>query len=314
MRVLVTGSSGYLGARLLERLQRDPGVTEIIGIDERQPQEYHPKLTFYQQSVTQPYERYFEGVDAAVHLAFVFEPIRDGRWGERVNLEGSERFLRGLREHGVAHGVLVSSATVYGARPDNPIPLTEESALRGEPDFHESRDKTRVEALCAAFASRQTQLKIVRPCIVTGPHATHFWMQFLARPYVPAIQGCDPMMQFVHEDDVALVLHTLCGTGEAGVYNVAAEGRLYLSDVVETLGGRLVSVPRWMLGATVDLMWRYNLGHLRDLPPGMLPYLAHPWVIDGSKLQRTLGVSFQYDACQALDAFRVARGLARRSA
>lgn len=309
MRVLVTGCSGYLGARLLAQLQRDPEVTEIIGIDERLPAEYHPKLTHHQQSVTQPYERYFHEVDAAVHLAFAFQPMRDSRWCERVNLEGSERFLRGLIEHDVPHGVLVSSATVYGARPDNPIPLTETSPLRSDPYFYLPRDKTRSEALCNSFHKEGVALKILRPSIVTGAHADHFWMKYLTRSSVPTVVGCDPLMQFLHEDDMATVLHAMCSRGQAGVYNVAGDGTLYLSDVIERLGGRAVSVPKWVLQKTVKTMWKYNLGHLRDLPPGMVPYISHPWVVDSSKVKQELNLEFQYDTYQALAAYQVAAGI-----
>src|SRR5207248_3310243 len=64
-----------------------------------------------------------EGVDAVVHL--------DG------GLEETRALLDAAGAVGATHVVLLSSATVYGAWPNNPVPLTEDAPLRpnNELDF-----------------------------------------------------------------------------------------------------------------------------------------------------------------------------------
>jgi UDP-glucose 4-epimerase len=49
--VAVTGISGYVGTKLLARLDRSQGVRRIIGIDTREPRYASPKLSFYRRDV-----------------------------------------------------------------------------------------------------------------------------------------------------------------------------------------------------------------------------------------------------------------------
>ena len=60
------------------------------------------------------------------------------------------------------------------------------------------------------------------------------------------ILGFDPRWQFVHEDDIAGALHHAVTHELPGIYNVAADGVLALSEIAGLLGKPLLPVlPPW---------------------------------------------------------------------
>ena len=70
-------------------------------------------------------------------------------------------------------------------------------------------------------------------------------------PLVPMVFGFDPRLQFVHEDDIVHGLEHATLSLIPGVYNVAGDGVLALSEVIGLLGKRLWSVLPPMGTATV---------------------------------------------------------------
>src|SRR5688572_13160178 len=76
-----------------------------------------------------------ERPDALVHLAFVLNPIHDEARMYDIDVNGTEAVLRAATEAGTGHVLVTSSATAYGAFPDNPVPITEDWPVRGAPDF-----------------------------------------------------------------------------------------------------------------------------------------------------------------------------------
>jgi len=95
MRVAITGSSGFIGSRLVAQLSQDPDVEAIVGLDVAPPREPAPKLSFVKQDVTQPMDPAFRAqrVDAAVHLAFIVDPMHDERRMTEINIRGTENFI-----------------------------------------------------------------------------------------------------------------------------------------------------------------------------------------------------------------------------
>ncbi len=59
------------------------------------------------------------GIDALVHLAFLLDPIRDE---EMYDVNGNAATLRAASDAGTKHVLAATSATAYGAWPDNPKP------------------------------------------------------------------------------------------------------------------------------------------------------------------------------------------------
>ncbi len=134
--VVITGVSGFLGQAVLRRLAGSPAVGRLVGLDMREPG-FRPRgLEFHLVDVAGSDLRpLFDGADVLVHLAGVHDAIPDEDLMARVNVGGTRRVLEAAASAGVSKVVLVSSAAVYGAWPNNPIPLTEDAPLRPNPGF-----------------------------------------------------------------------------------------------------------------------------------------------------------------------------------
>ena len=76
-------------------------------------------------------------------------------------------------------------------------------------------------------------------------------------PVVPMVLGFDPRIQFVHEDDVVHALEHAAINDAPGVYNVAADGVLALTETV----GCSASGPCRSLPAVGDAAARRPAAH-----------------------------------------------------
>ena len=205
----------------------------------------HERYTHFQQDMTTPLDEAFAGAEAVVHLAFVLRQLRDRAEGRRTNIGGSESVLRACASAGVGRIVFMSSATVYGPRPDNPHELTEDAPLHPLAGFAYAEDKAACEALFRAFAEQRPEacVSILRGCVVMGPNAANFITAALDKPLLIGVCGDDPAMQFVHEDDLAEVLVRFATEPHPGVYNVAGPRSVRWSKVVSLAGKRLIRLP-----------------------------------------------------------------------
>ncbi|MDQ4024112.1 MAG: SDR family oxidoreductase [Actinomycetota bacterium] len=282
--VAITGASGYLAAGLIRRLAADDSVGRIVGFDVRPPRERLDKLVFDEVDVRSPgLAARLAGVDCLVHLAFVLDPIRDEDEMRDVNVTGSQNVFKSAGRAGVPRLVYTSSATVYGAHPDNAVPLTESSPLRANLDFSYAAHKLEVEYVVREFEEEFPDAHVVmlRPAIVLGPHADNAWSHFLEHPVLFGVAGYTPPLQLVHEDDVARALHWAVSTPERGVFNLAAKGWLEGEEALLIAGRRMRRLPEPVAFAVAERLW--GLG-LSEVPPGHLHYAMHPWVVSTEKL------------------------------
>ena len=282
--IAVTGCSGYVGARLVERLGRDDSVGTILGFDVRPPRHGDPKLVFDEIDVRSPaLAARLEGVDCLIHLAFVMDPIRDEERMRDVNVNGSQKVFKAAGRAGVPRLVYTSSATVYGAHPDNEVPLTEESPLRANLDFSYAAHKLEVEYVLREFRDEypDTHVVVLRPATVFGPRADNAWSHLLEQPLLFGVAGYSPPLQLVHEEDVARALQWATSTEAEGVFNLAAEGWLEAGEALELAGRRVRFLPEPLAFTVADRAWRLGLA---EVPSGYLHYAMHPWVMSTEKL------------------------------
>ncbi len=285
-RIGVTGVSGYLGRALLPLLDSDPQVEKVVGVDLRDPP-FSLKLEFHRLDVRDVLlYRLLEGLDTVVHLAFILDPIRDEELMRSVNVGGTENLLRAAERAGVRKLVILSSATVYGAHPDNPVPLTEESPLRANRDFPYAWQKLEVERVAESFAREHPEVvvTVLRPAIVFGPGVQNFISRsLLEAPRVFTVRGYNPPMQFLHEEDAARAIHLAIRKDLPGAYNVAPDGWLQAREVLELVGKGRVELPEGVAFALAERLYRIGL---LESPPGELHFIMHPWVISNSRFRQ----------------------------
>lgn len=284
LTVAVTGASGYIATRLIASLDADPDVARILGFDLRPPAIHPRKLVFDTVDIRDPaLKARLAGVDIVVHLAFVMDPMRDEAEMRDVNVNGSQNVFRSAAHAGVPKIVYASSATVYGAHPDNAVPLTEESPLRANLDFSYPAHKLEVEYLIREVREEFPDLTftVLRPAVVFGAHVDNAWSHLLELPIQFAVRGHHPPLQFVHEDDVTLALRFAILNDLEGAFNLAPADWTEWEEVVELVGRRVVELTEPTVFSLQDRLWSLGLG---EAPPGMLHYVMHPWVVAPDKL------------------------------
>jgi len=299
----ITGVAGYVGGLLAEKLAAMDGA-RVIGIDIAPPPQAGA-VAFHVCDIRDPQLSELlaaEAVDVLIHLAFYTHPEGDPRVAEAVNVDGTAAVLRAAASAGIDRVVLVSSAAAYGSHADNPVPMSEECALRPNRDFYYSWHKARQEDLAHAFAQAHPEVKtiILRPCALIGPHINNPTGDSLRQKLFIYIRGNTAPIQFIHEDD-AVEAFRLAATGEAdGIFNIAAEGTVTYPELARIMGKRLLVLPYWLLAALA------SLGKALGVSPvsaRTLRFIRHPIVVDGGRFRRVFGFQPRFDTLHSVTDF-----------
>ena len=281
--VAVTGAASPLGRALLEQLDSDRSVTRIVGVDVREPEMPVAKLDFRACDIRDALLPHaLEGAEVVVHLMPDIEGSQETLFAMRVH--GTKRLLEAVTQVGARKLVHVSSATVYGAHPDNPLPLDESAPLRAHHDFPSAYHRLLAEELIAAFdqAHADVVVTVLRPAAVLGIGVDTVVSRHLENIRLPLVAHHDACAQFVDVDDLASAVRLAVTKDLPGAFNVAAEGWLTASEVSALLGRKIVQIPEAVATSAAIRLWRWGLV---EAPPGALRYLMYPWVMDTAKLR-----------------------------
>ena len=306
--VAVTGSSGFIGARLLRTLEDEEGIGKLVAIDAMPPPSPVHNMAAFRMDVTGPIEEILvrHRVSTMVHLAFIY-----GRGGSRreintvrqSNLDALAHVLDACVNAQVDHIIYLSSHTVYGAHPDNPIPLTGDSPMRPSPDFAYGYDKYLAEQLLDEFSSQHQDksVTVLRSCVVLGPSTGNRMAEGLFRKWLLGVSHDNPPMQFVYEDDLARVMTMFIKQRLPGVFNVAADGVVYYGEMANILESNLIRLPAFLAYPLVQLSW--VMGFQREAPSVGLNMVRYPIIMSTAKLQEATGYKFRNTSLDALRAF-----------
>jgi UDP-glucose 4-epimerase len=319
LTVAVTGPTGEIGISTVDALERETAVDRVIGMARRpfDPDAYGWTKTSYHQGDIldrEAVDAFVADADVVIHLAFIVLGTREE--SQRVNVAGTRNvFEATVAAERPRRLVYTSSVAAYGYHSDNPVPLTEQTPVRGSAEHYYSEQKAACEAVLAETTDGTSlEVFVLRPCIVAGPKATALadampWNSLPAalRSATKAVSVLKPPfpdpgtpMQLIHHDDVAAAIALTASTSApAGIYNIAGDGEVSLSDVATALGARPVRVP-----AVTATIASAVIARLPFLPSSTewLHATRTSVVMDIGKAKSVLGWAPRYTAAETLQA------------
>jgi len=281
-KVLITGIAGGQGRLLARRLREN---YEVCGVD-RVGWDGAPRGV--RAHVVDIRKKKFEDVirtempTSLVHLGFIRHFRSTDRERYDTNVRGTKQLLDHCINHGVQKVVVVSSSYVYGAFPENPYFLDEDSPLSASRSYPEIRDLVEVDTLASAYLWRYPHLQtcVLRPVNVLGTYVHSMIGQYLKQSRIPTVMGFDPMMQFIHEEDLSEAIALALEHSLQGVFNVTGPGQVPLHTAIRETGGTALPIPEPILRAVFDRAFRWGL---QAIPPGALDYLKYPVTVAGDR-------------------------------
>ncbi|MEV7563356.1 SDR family oxidoreductase, partial [Streptomyces sp. NPDC089795] len=279
--IAVTGAASGVGAALVSRLAASDEVKQVVAIDERRGDcaaaQWHI-LDVRDPAIAEK----LRGADVVVHLALDLDLETDPAARTAYNVRGTQTVLTAAAAAGVHRVVLCTSAMVYGALPDNDIPLSEDSELRATAEATGVGDLLEIERLGrrAPRAHPGLNVTVIRPAVLVGGTDTAL-TRYFESPRLLVVAGSRPTWQFCHVDDLVSALEYAALEKVEGELAVGCEGWLEQEEVEELSGIRRMELPSAVaLGAAARL---HRIG-LTPSPAGDLAYTMHPWVVSVSGL------------------------------
>lgn len=256
MKVAITGSTGFVGSRLVQRLHGKGHKVVVLARNTAFAQKVFPSEAFpnleivaYTPNASGSWQSVIASCDGVVNLAG--EPIAEGRWTPERKQEilnsrklGTQKLVEAIANANPKPTVLVNASAIgyYGTSESATF---DETSLSGN-DF--------LAQVCQAWETEATKVKdagvrlvILRLGIVLGNGGALGKMippfkLFAGGPIGSGRQW----FSWIHVDDlVNLILQALTKPEIEGVYNATAPNPVRMTDLSQTLG-RVMNRPSWL--------------------------------------------------------------------
>ncbi|HEX7354558.1 MAG TPA: NAD-dependent epimerase/dehydratase family protein [Mycobacteriales bacterium] len=310
-RVLVTGVSRYLGEALARQLSDDPSIEAVVGVDTHPPRDSLGRADFVRADIRNPLiARVITAaeVDTVVHTnVLASSHLAGGRAAmKEVNVIGTMQLLAACQKApSLRTLVLKSTAAVYGRSPRDPAVLTEEMEPRALPVTGYAKDAVEVEGYVRGFGRRRPDvaLTVLRFSNFIGPRIDSTLTRYFGLGIAPTLLGSDPRLQMIHEDDALAVLRLAADGERPGVFNVAGDGVLMLSQALRRLGRPSVPLPAPASGLVRRAL---RLVQTDVLTPEQMSFLGHGRVVDTTALRTAFGFTPAYSTSEAFEDYATA--------
>lgn len=314
--VMVTGVSRYLGGRMARVLTEHPEVERVVGVDVIPPRQDIGRAEFVRADIRNPIiSRVINAaeVDTVVHMGVIATPLQaGGRMSmKEINVIGTMQLLAACQKApSVTKLVVKSSTSIYGAGPRDPAMFTEDMEAKHTPGSGWAKDSVEVEGYVRGFARRRPDVLVttLRFANFLGPKVNTPMSAYFQMPVIPVILGHDARLQFVHEDDGLSAMLRATVNDIPGIFNIAGDGVILLSQALRRCGRPTVPLPVALapiVGALVRQMG------LADFSPEQVRFLEYGRGVDTTRMRTGFGFDPLHTTSETFDAFVQARRLNR---
>ena len=308
--VLVTGVSRFVGGHLAARLAADPSIDRVLGVDTVPPRRdllrRMGRAEFIRADIRNPLIAKVIStakVDTVVHASMSANPRDSGGRStmKEMNVIGTMQLLAACQKSSTLTRLVVkSTSAVYGASARDPAMFTEGDEPKALPSSGYAKDAVEIESYIRGFARRRddVDVTVLRFANFIGPRIDTVLTRYFSLPIVPTVLGYDARVQLLHEEDALAVLERATRERLPGVFNVAGDGVLLLSQAIRRAGRIAAPIPEPAV-STVGRLLRNS--RLVDFSPEQTKFLNFGRVIDTTRLRTQFGFVPRWTTAQAFD-------------
>ncbi|MBD0269766.1 MAG: TIGR01777 family protein [Cyanobacteria bacterium Co-bin8] len=256
MKVAVTGATGFVGSRLVERLQAEGHSVLVLTRDAAQARRVFPEAAFSQVEIRQysplesgEWQGAIAGCDGVINLAGA--PISE-RWTpahKQAIIDsrqiGTQKIVEAIAKAEPKPSVLISASAIgyYGT---SETATFDETSQPIDDDFL-SKVCQAWEAAARKVEASGTRLVILRTGIVLGMGGAVAKMLTPFRMFAGGPIGSGKQwFSWIHREDlVNLLLKALTDSQMQGTYNATAPNPLRMGEFCQTLGA-VLNRPSWL--------------------------------------------------------------------
>ncbi|MCB9091311.1 MAG: NAD-dependent epimerase/dehydratase family protein [Halobacteriovoraceae bacterium] len=314
-KILIIGIGGGLARITCKLLYKINPNIEIVGIDSR-PVDHTieiPNLKTYRiQYRRGEFENLFRThqFTKVLFLSRVtHSSISSNLIKKRLNLSlmGTQTILELCLKHNIERLVILSTFHVYGALNDNPVFVYEDAPLRASLAHPEIRDVVEMDQKCQSWMYEfkdQINTVILRPTNIIGPSLQNGITTYLTHPLSFYPLDFNPMIQFIHEYDMAKVLVRSLEDIPLGLYNISANEYLPLKEAVKKINPHAYPLPIFPLEKINQVLNKTFIG----VPNYLMDYLKFPCLLANRKFLKIVGPDFfHFNTRESLETLGIRR-------
>ncbi len=302
--VAVTGINSYFASTVLPKLQADPEIDKIVGIDVTPWKGGYNKVVFHKIDIrNQEIFSILQGVEVVYHLAFVVGEIQDKEKTFDININGSRNVFSACKKNKIKKVIYSSSATVYGSHENNPDVFYETSPLAKNEDNYYNSSKVEVENFVTGFFkdSPDIILTVLRVALLFGPNINNMFSALFSLPVSMLPPGCsNSSNQYIHEEDLGEALYLAHKKDIPGTYNVGADDSLGLLPANKLAHVKIIPTPVLPLKIIAGIAFKIGLFPAGS---GWVSMAKHPIFINSDKFKIATGWKPKYNSEETFRSF-----------